>query len=108
MCINLLVMAGIKARSQMQHVFSRAVCQECYYDDDGGAEYKHSIIVQLRGVSSDDGSRSVSADTGMSPLILPGYQNSNSAKFHHLALLALLVTLVSHIQIFTTGPCLWC
>ena len=83
----------------------RAVCQECYYDDDGGAEYKHSIIVQLRGVSSDDGSRSVSADTGMSPLILPGYQNSNSAstKFHHLTLLMMLLSCSSNFQHW---PCL--
>ena len=76
-------------------------CQECYYDDDGGAEYKHSIIVQLRGVSSDDGSRSVSADTGMSPMILPEYQtidSASSSKFHHLAMLMALVSHSSNFQ----------
>ena len=42
------------------------------------------------------------------PMILPGYQTSNSAsssKFQHFAL---LVKLVSFSSIFTTGPCLWC
>ena len=43
------------------------------------------------------------------PMILPGCQTSNSASstnFHHLALLALLVALVSHILNFHHWPLL--